>query len=146
MLDTIQVHSILHTGSLIAALYAFQDLKGELYGVSCAASGYHIAADDGGGGTEGGAFGHRAFLEAVETGELNPLEVVDLAKYQTWSGADGSHKASCRVMLLHKVHQGLAGSQVPGPRHSAREYDDVVILYVYAGLEGSVRTHGDVVR
>ncbi len=145
MLDTIQVHSILHTGSLIAALYAFQDLKGKLYGVSCAASSYHIAADNGRGGTEGGTFGHRAFLETVEAGELNPLKVVYLAKHQTWSGADGSHKASCGIMFLHEVHQGLAGSQVPGSRHSAREYDDVVILYVDAGFEGGVRTNGNVV-
>ena len=94
----------------------------------------HIAADNRCGGTEGRTLGNRALLKAVEAGELNPLEVVYLAEYQTWSGADGGHQASSRVMLLHKVHQGLAGSQVPGSRHSAREYDDVVVVNVDAGL------------
>ena len=105
----------------------------------------HIAADHRGGRTEGRSLGNRALLKAVKAGELNPLEVVYLAKDKAGSSADGRYGASLGVVLLHKVHQRPARGQVPGTGHSSGEYDYVVIVNLYACVKGSVRANGNVV-
>ena len=92
----------------------------------CTAPGDEIAVRDGAFLGEDGAFGNKAVLEAVKTGETPAFQAGKLGNHQPGCGADGRHGAAALPVVLQNLHELRVFRQIPASGHAAGEDHDVL--------------------